>query len=58
MIDQLLHNVLVVMAKRNNGIITVTVKEVDEAVELLMMESDMHKQTFTFRLVTDEKGSH
>ena len=58
MINQLIQNVLVVLAKKNGGIITVSVKDVDEAVEVLVMESNMAEQTFTFRLVPEKGEGH
>lgn len=58
MINQLIQNVLVVLAKKNGGVITVSVKDVDEAVEVLVMESNMAEQTFTFRLVPEKGEGH
>lgn len=58
-IRQLMDNVLVVLAKRAGGVLTVTVKEVDDAVETLIMESNVAEETFTFRLVpTKKEGTH
>lgn len=56
-IRQLQDNMLIALVKRNGGTITFDVSEIDDAVERIVLESDVAEQKFTVKLEPKE-GSH
>jgi hypothetical protein len=58
MMRDLIQHTLLVLVKRAGGCITVKAEDLDNAQEIMAMESNGVEGTFTFRTISEIEGSH